>query len=942
MLKCLYTNADQLTNKRDDLLMTIAHDNPDIIFVTESLPKIQVVPVNIALLALPGYTLFTNFDGSLHHQGIRGICIYTASSIQAAEISFTQLSSIEQLWINIRLKGSDMLTAGCIYRSPSRNAHQSMDELVHLLYTVLAASPSHLLICGDFNIPYIDWINNYCYASESHFSHRFLDIVHDCLLFQHVTQPTRFREGETANVLDLLFTNEEGMLVDLQYLPGLGKSDHIVLKFQLVCYTAQVTSSERLNYNQANWDKLNTMLADVDWQHLNTLDIDSGYKFFHDILSKAVSDSIPTARHSKARKNIYMTSQALQLKKQKNEAWSRYMRTHDPLDLARFRVRRNRLRDLTRSLRRNFESRLVANIKSNPKAFWRYTNSRLKTKPLVGDLRCHTGELVCTDKEKADTLNAAFAGVFTREDLANMPTLTVTAHAVPEIANIEITPERVQGKLRALNPCSAPGPDGIHAHILHNASQTLSMPLALLYRRSLDTGLVPQDWKLGRVVPIFKKGDKKDPNNYRPVSLTAVTCKVLESLIRDQLLQHLIDCHLLSENQHGFRPRRSCNTQLVEVLEDWTKALENHDTLDIMYLDFKKAFDSVPHQRLLHKLRCYGVTGKLLAWIESFLSDRRQNVILNGCTSDWTKVISGVPQGSVLGPLLFLVYINDLPEIAQGRIKMFADDTKLYSTVSSPQDRYNLQDDLDALVRWSDTWQLPFNEEKCKVLHIGHGNQEHQYTMRGSTMNDTQVEKDLGIHIDAELKFRKQASAVVAKATQILAVIRRSFALIDEFTLPLLFKSLVRPHLEYGNLVWGPFNREDQKLVERVQRRATRMVANIRHMPYEKRLQRLRLPSLYYRRRRGDMVFMYQLFHGGLDANPEVYFTLAENRLTRGHPYKVLKQRAVGRVRRSAFSIRSVNDWNALPESVVCSASVNIFKASLDAHWAHLWYLTPD
>ena len=195
-----------------------------------------------------------------------------------------------------------------------------------------------------------------------------------------------------------------------------------------------------------------------------------------------------------------------------------------------------------------------------------------------------------TDKEKADTLNAAFADVFTREDIANIPSLTLTAHdTVPELADIDISPESVQSKLQALNISSAPGPDGIHPQVLHNASQTLSTPLAILYRRSLDTGCVPQDWKLGRVVPIFKKGDKRDPNNYRPVSLTAVTCKVLESLIRDQLLQHFTDCKLMSENQHGFRPRRSCNTQLVEVLEEWTKALENHDALDVMYLDFKKS-----------------------------------------------------------------------------------------------------------------------------------------------------------------------------------------------------------------------------------------------------------------------------------------------------------------------------------------------------------------
>ena len=274
----------------------------------------------------------------------------------------------------------------------------------------------------------------------------------------------------------------------------------------------------------------------------------------------------------------------------------------------------------------------------------------------------------------------------------------------PELSDIVINSGIVKGKLCSLYPNSAPGPDEIHPRVLREASQALSVPLALLYRKSLDTGMVPQDWKLGRVVPIFKKGDRHDPTNYRPVSLTSVACKVLESLIRDELMQHLVDAQLLSQCQHGFRPRRSCATQLLEVLDEWSRAMENHQAVDVLYLDFQKAFDSVPHQRLLHKLSCYGIRGKLLKWIEAFLTARRQYVVLNGQSSDWTEVSSGVPQGSVLGPLLFLVYVNDMPEVVHSSMQMFADDTKLYSMVNSPHEAVSLQADLEAMVRWSDNW----------------------------------------------------------------------------------------------------------------------------------------------------------------------------------------------------------------------------------------------
>ena len=287
------------------------------------------------------------------------------------------------------------------------------------------------------------------------------------------------------------------------------------------------------------------------------------------------------------------------------------------------------------------------------------------------------------------------------------------------------------------------------------------------------------------------------------------------------------------------------------------------------------------------------------------------------------------------------MYVNDLPEVVQCGIKMFADDTKLYSKITSVDDGANLQADLNSLAEWSSKWLMPFNLSKCKVLHFGRTNLSLEYTIEGAALESTCLEKDLGVFLDTDLKFREHAASVVAKATQILAVIRRAFALIDGATLPLLYTTFVRPHLEYGNLLWGPFNRADQRLVERVQRRATRMVANIRHKPYEDRLRSLQLPSLYYRRRRGDMIHAFQLFHGGVDASPADFFTLADGP-TRGHPFKVLKPAAETRARRFSFAVRTVNDWNSLPASVVSAPSVSAFKARLDAHWAHIRYWTPD
>ena len=204
------------------------------------------------------------------------------------------------------------------------------------------------------------------------------------------------------------------------------------------------------------------------------------------------------------------------------------------------------------------------------------------------------------------------------------------------------------------------------------------MPLNILFSKSLNTGIVPDNWKKGLVVPIHKKGSRKLASNYRPITLTSVIGKVLESIVRDVLLQHFSSYNLLSNYQHGFIPGRSCVTQLLCVLDDWTRAMfEGHNT-DVIYFDFSKAFDTVPHKRLIHKLKAYGINGKLLVWLQDFLSDRQQRVIVNSTFSSWRPVTSGVPQGSILGPLLFSIYVNDLPSIVSSILFLFADDLKQF------------------------------------------------------------------------------------------------------------------------------------------------------------------------------------------------------------------------------------------------------------------------
>ena len=321
----------------------------------------------------------------------------------------------------------------------------------------------------------------------------------------------------------------------------------------------------------------------------------------------------------------------------------------------------------------------------------------------------------------------------------------------------------------------------------------------------------------------------------------------MENLVRNVILDHMFDNDLISDCQYGFLPGRSCTTHLLEVLDKWTEFLDKGGAVDVIYLDLAKAFDSVPHNRLLAKLQSHGVNGSLLRWIKSFLLGRQQRVMIAGIGSKWAPVLSGVPQGSVLGPALFICYINDMPNTISSFIYMYADDTTVSREVCSSEDCKALQSDVNHIQTWSDTWQLKFNSSKCKVMHIGHANTHAKYFMKhnGSEMvlESASEEKDLGVWIDEKLKFTNHVGHVMAKSNQILGLIKRSFVYRDTEVIKKLFTTLVRPHVEYANTVWHPRFKKDVEHIEKVQRRATRLVCTIRDMPYHKRLQVLDLPS---------------------------------------------------------------------------------------------------
>jgi hypothetical protein len=393
------------------------------------------------------------------------------------------------------------------------------------------------------------------------------------------------------------------------------------------------------------------------------------------------------------------------LLKEKDKLWKDYKRCRDDRVYTNYKRKRNQVRRATRKEAKNYERRIAKDSKDNPKRFWSYMKKKTKLSSGICDLKKPNGEITKNNQEKADLLGEYFSSV-----LVNDPTRVLGFHGrcseEDAIHHCNITRERVLSKLKELKAHKSPGPDGIHPRVLKEACTSLAEPLSLLFQKSLTTGQLPKEWKTGTISAIFKKGRRDQASNYRPVSLTSVICKVMESILREYIMTHLLDKNLISDRQYGFVPGRSTLLQLLTCLDHWTEAIEDGCVVDVIYCDFMKAFDRVPYNFLLEKIHGYGIQSEIYGWIKDFLRERMQQVRVDNHLSKWYPVTSGIPQGSVLGPLLFVLFINDLPDhVKASETYLFADDLKVFKRIKPGQedrDCTKLQDDINRIKSWSE------------------------------------------------------------------------------------------------------------------------------------------------------------------------------------------------------------------------------------------------
>jgi hypothetical protein len=823
-----------------------------------------------------------------------------------------------------------------VYR-PTNNDVEYNEKLCSEIETIVNDHPKDCIwIAGDLNLPDIDWSSNSVMSHQytKEISERFILALENSGLQQMIDFPTRI-----CKTLDLFVTNRPSLVTSCKALPGVSDHEIVLVESDMSAKYQRPVKRKVYLWKKADiaglksdFSKFNREFCENCKHHMNSSDIDQLWKNFclktQEILDRYVPSKMTTSRFSQP----WINREIKRLSAKKKRYFKKAKISNNNDDWFNFKHLKQQCQQECRKAHNSYiSSMLDEDSKSNPKKFYSFIKSKKCDSSGVAPLKSN-GTLFSDSKLKADILNKQFTSVFTSEDTTNVPPPVTPKVNVPHIT---INRNGLLKLLKDINVHKATGPDNISGMLLKTVCEEVVDSLAIIFQSSLDSGKLPSAWKEAYITPLYKKGDKSMASNYRPVSLTSICCKLLEHVVHSNVISHLDRHGLLSDKQHGFRKERSCESQLITTIQDLADSLNAGGQVDAILLDFSKAFDKVPHQRLLTKVQNCGVTGSLLCWISDFLSDRTQSVVLEGQHSSPTPVTSGVPQGTVLGPLLFLIYINDMPSCVSSTPRLFADDCLLYRTIHSKSDSEILQQDLDNLQEWENNWLMEFNADKCEVIRITKKRKPilSSYTIHGTVLSEVNTAKYLGVNISSDLSWNKHIDITCKKANNTLGFLRRNTYNCSQNVKETCYKSLVRPITEYASTVWDPYTQTNISKLEQVQRRSARYVTGDfrRTSSVTAMLNNLSWETLQQRREHAKVTIMYRIIYHLIAIPIEPYLIKSNSSQVRGHNMRYLVPHSRILLHKASYFPSTIRLWNALPSNVVAATTIEGFKSRLHA-----------
>ena len=903
---------------------------------------------------------------------VGGVALYLLESWAPDAVPVLQFSNdaVDILCVHIPTKN---IIVSVVYRQPDDSKHdhpstnKELSEALAKLNSFLSDLPSptpDIIIMGDMNLPHVvpeTWKHGITKSGisskETEMIESIQETVDEFLLEQLVDQPTH----EDGNMLDLFFTNNPDILHSISCNETI-QSDHHIVTFKSTYILSKTSSNtpnlppedsfDNLNFfsDEVNWDEINSKLSQYPWEdELSHLDHPTMINKFCEVCLEICKKLVP----SKKAKNKTLCNK-IKIPKHRRILMRRRNKVHKHLRRNRLSIsRRNRLKqelvDIEMSLQRDYssekklqEDHAVASIKTNSKHFYSYAKKFSKTHVGIGPLTNSNSETVSCPQKMAEMLSEQYASVWTKPKVTN----TNDTHQNNSgflLSDISCTPSDLEIAINELTDNASPGPDKYPAILLKKCKTSLSYPLSLIWRKSLDTTTINDTQKSANVIPIHKGGSKGVPKNYRPIALTSHLIKIFEKVVRNAIVAFLEEHDLFNPSQHGFRFGRSCLSQLLEHYDKITRLLaEGHD-VDIVYVDFAKAFDKVDINIAMEKIRKLGISGLLADWIYCFLSNRTQQVVVNSCKSKPKEVISGVPQGSVLGPLIFLILISDIDrDIATSFLSSFADDTRIGQAVDCENDAYTLQQDLQSVYEWCEDNNMAFNSDKFEYMsYVCHKRNEEFHTPIYYDNNGKQIEKsknvkDLGVYMSDDATFSFHINSVASKAKHMCAWILRTFITRDLTPMITLYKSLVLPHMDYCSQLWNPCSRAEINKLEMIQRSFVKKIKGMYNLTYWQQLKQLKLFSLERRRERYRIIYLWKMIECKVPqvGTLESYIHPRHGRLCSVLPVKTAASQKVQNICHSSFTIHAPKLFNLLPEHIrnITDCSVESFKTQLDSY----------